>query len=74
MVLTIDLVEFTPEFAYNTYDESAPVAPDKTLEELPKTGGPRWTREQQVGWLLGLFGLLLMSVSAMPSRRRRRRR
>ena len=73
MVLTIDLVEFTPEFTYKTYNEAAPVAPEETLNQLPKTGGPRWTIEQQLGWLLGLFGLLLMSVAVKPSRRHRRR-
>jgi hypothetical protein len=74
MVLTVDLVEFSPEFDYVTFDESAPAKPGGTLEQLPTTGGPRWSREQQIGWRLGLFGLLLMSVAATPALRRRRRR
>ncbi|MFZ9730812.1 MAG: hypothetical protein ACO3CX_04175, partial [Ilumatobacteraceae bacterium] len=76
MVLTVDLVDFEPQFDYVTFDESAPAdtKPDRTLDQLPKTGGPRWTIEQQIGWLLGLFGLLLMSVAVKPARRHRRRR
>ncbi len=73
MVLTIDLVEFTPDFRYSSAQttEAAPRA--DSLESLPETGGPRWTTEQRLGWLLGVFGMFLASVS-MSARRRRRRR
>ena len=73
MVLTMDLVEFTPDFRYSSAQttEAAPRA--DSLESLPETGGPRWTTEQRLGWLLGVFGMFLASVS-MSARRRRRRR
>ena len=70
MVLTVDLVTFEPTFDYPTV-ETKPV--ERPLETLPTTGGPRWTREQQIGWLLATFGLVLLGV-AIPARRRRHRR
>ncbi|MFM7964425.1 MAG: hypothetical protein ACKPBF_10755 [Actinomycetota bacterium] len=73
MVLTIDLVDFEPKFDYVMPSQPEVNKPAGTLKELPATGGPRWTREQQIGWILAAFGLLLMSA-AMPMRRRRRRR
>jgi hypothetical protein len=74
MVLTVDLVEFKPAFDYVTVEDNQVAKPvDRPLETLPTTGGPRWTREQQIGWLLATFGLVLIGAT-IPARRHRRRR